>query len=46
MPKDMYVECGYTDLVSVAKSCVTSRVSYLQNRNPIMRKIKAAERHV
>ena len=46
MPKDMYVEYGYADLVSVARSCVTSRVSYLQNRNPIIKKIKAAERDV
>lgn len=32
-----YLDMGYTDIIGMARSCVTARVSYKQSRNPIIR---------
>ena len=40
-PED-YRSLGYTDIEGIAKSCVQSRVSYKQTRNPILRRINNA----
>lgn len=39
MPMDDYIKYGYKDVVSIAKSCVISRVQYKQSRNPILRRM-------
>lgn len=42
-----YINRGYTDVESVAKSCVLSRVSYKQSRNPVIRRLtRDAELHI
>ena len=39
MPSDMYCAKGYTDVVEMARQCVTSRVSFKRSRNPILRRL-------
>ena len=42
-----YINRGYTDVESLAKSCVLSRVSYKQSRNPVIRRLtRDAELHI
>lgn len=42
-----YIHRGYTDVESIAKSCVLSRVSYKQSRNPVIRRLtRDAELHI
>ena len=42
-----YINRGYTDVESIAKSCVLSRVSYKQSRNPVIRRLtRDAELHI
>lgn len=42
-----YINKGYTDVESIAKSCVLSRVSYKQSRNPVIRRLtRDAELHI
>lgn len=36
---DDYIRMGYTDVASLAKQCVVSRVNYKRSRNPIMRMV-------
>lgn len=38
--KDTYRDLGYKDAIELARQCVKSRVSYLQTRNPIIRRLK------
>ena len=40
MPSQDYVSAGYKDVVAIAKHCVESRVSYLQSRSPIIRRLE------
>ena len=40
MPYTQYAERGYTDVLSIVKQCVVSRVNYKQSRNPILRRIE------
>jgi len=42
MPSEGYIKRGYIDTDEIAKMCVTSRVSYKQSRNPILRRLKYA----
>ncbi len=37
MPTGDYTKYGYSNLLDLARSCVKSRVSYLQSRNPFVR---------
>lgn len=39
MPSDQYISRGYTDVVQIARDCVTSRVSFKRSRNPILRRL-------
>lgn len=39
MPSDRYIHRGYVDTEQIARQCVTSRVSYKQSRNPIIRRL-------
>lgn len=39
MPPQKYIERGYTDTLFIMRSCVLSRVSFKQSRNPIMRRL-------
>lgn len=39
MTPDDYIRRGYRDVDEIVKQCVTSRVSYKQSRNPIMRRL-------
>lgn len=34
-----YIQFGFTDIEYLARRCVTSRINYLQTRNPILRKV-------
>ena len=43
MPSKMYREEGYKDSVEIARQCVKSRVSYLQSRNPVIRRLEENE---
>lgn len=40
MPSQDYVSAGHKDVVAIAKHCVESRVSYLQSRSPIIRRLE------
>lgn len=40
MPAKDYIHRGYKDVTKIVKQCVTSRVSYKQSRNPILRRLK------
>ncbi len=47
MPRSDYIRLGYTDVEDIARQCVTSRVSYKQSRNPVIRRLTAnAELHI
>lgn len=35
-----YIQLGYTDVVSVARQCVESRVAYKRSRNPVIRRVE------
>lgn len=39
MPAQDYVAAGHKDVVVIAKQCVESRISYLQSRSPIIRRL-------
>lgn len=39
MPADSYIKYGYNDVESLARQCVSSRVSYKQSRNPVIRRM-------
>ena len=39
MPAQDYVAAGHKDVVDIAKQCVESRISYLQSRSPIIRRL-------
>lgn len=39
MPPELYIKYGFTDVVEIARKCVTSRVSYKQSRNPILKRL-------
>lgn len=42
-----YINRGYRDVEGIAKSCVISRVSYKQSRNPVIRRLTGdAELHI
>lgn len=43
MPSKIYREEGYKDSVDIARQCVKSRVSYLQSRNPVIRRLEENE---
>lgn len=42
MPPDMYKQYGY-DPLSVAATCVESRISFFRSRNPMLRRVLAAQ---
>lgn len=42
MPAVEYINMGYTDTLSIAKSCVRSRISYIRSRNPVLKKLRDA----
>lgn len=47
MTSTHYINRGYTDVEAIAKSCVLSRVSYKQSRNPVIRRLTGdAELHI
>lgn len=46
MPCQSYVERGYTDIESIARQCVVSRVKYKLSRNPIVRRLDNANLYV
>jgi len=39
MPSTQYISRGYIDVLSIARSCVESRVSFKRSRNPILRRL-------
>jgi len=43
MPASFYIERGYEDVVGIARQCVKSRVSFLQSRNPMLRRLHLYE---
>lgn len=43
MDKDSYIQRGYSNVESIARSCVESRVSYKQSRNPMIRRMLGNE---
>lgn len=40
MPIEDYIRLGYSDVVKLARDCVTSRVRYKQSRNPVIRRLQ------
>lgn len=38
-PSD-YISWGYTDVVGIARQCVSSRVDYKRSRNPVLRRLE------
>lgn len=42
MPPEYYIKRGYTNTCDLAMQCVTSRVSFKQSRNPLIRRLRAA----
>lgn len=40
MPKEKYIELGYSEIEDIAKKCVESRVHYKQSRNPVIRRLR------
>lgn len=39
MPPSGYIDRGYKDVTEIVKKCVSSRVSYKQSRNPVLRRL-------
>lgn len=40
MPISEYIKRGYSDTTNIVKQCVSSRVSFKQSRNPILRRLR------
>lgn len=40
MPISNYIEFGYTDIETIGRTCVNSRVLYKRSKNPVMRRIE------
>lgn len=41
LPVNEYQKYGYSNLVEVARQCVESRISYIQSRNPVIRRMQS-----
>lgn len=39
MPREKYIERGYSDVEDIARKCVISRIKYKQSRNPVIRRL-------
>lgn len=39
LPEATYRTFGYSDTLSIAKQCVSSRIAYLRSRNPVLRRV-------
>ena len=39
--KEEYCSMGYTDLVSIARKCIDSRIAFYRSRNPIIRRLSS-----
>ena len=39
---DDYASMGYTNIIQMARDCVTARVNYKRSRNPVLRRLQDA----